>query len=396
MLTTCPECELPVSDKALTCPHCGFPLKRESPARRKTRTKRMRLPNGFGQISEIKSGNLRNRFRVMVTVGKDEYGKPICKILKPQGYFATYNEAYAALVEYNRSPYDLTDSTTVDELHEKWVAHHYPMLTGKSLAYNYNTAWKRCSKIYKMRVADVRSIHLKRCLEEAPTPVTKKMMKHMLNVMFDYAVEEGYVDKNYARAFHLDKDITRQMEAGRKEHVAFSDDEMSLLWTSVDAVPYADVILIQCYMGWRPQELTLLRLENVNLEKGFIVGGMKTASGKMRTVPIHPRIRPLIEQRYKEAILHKKEMLINCLDSGDGNMSYAKYRYRFHAVMKKLGIKDHQPHDPRKTFVTMCKRSGVDEYAIKHMVGHVISDITESVYTERDIVWLTNELSKLT
>lgn len=27
MLTTCPECELQVSDKAYTCPHCGYPLK---------------------------------------------------------------------------------------------------------------------------------------------------------------------------------------------------------------------------------------------------------------------------------------------------------------------------------------------------------------------------------
>ena len=27
MLTQCPECELPVSDKANACPHCGYPLK---------------------------------------------------------------------------------------------------------------------------------------------------------------------------------------------------------------------------------------------------------------------------------------------------------------------------------------------------------------------------------
>lgn len=27
MIEKCPECELPVSDKAITCPHCGYPLK---------------------------------------------------------------------------------------------------------------------------------------------------------------------------------------------------------------------------------------------------------------------------------------------------------------------------------------------------------------------------------
>ena len=395
MLTTCPECDLPISDKALSCPHCGYPLKEEAPTKRSPRKKRMRLPNGFGQISEIKGGNLRNRFRAMVTVGKDENGRPICKILKPKGYFATYNEAYAALVDFNRDPYDLDDSITVEEFHKKWVAHHYPTLTGRSLKGTYDAAWKRCSQIYKMRVMDVRPMHLKLCLDEAPTPSTKKTLKIMLDVMFDYAVECDYVDKNYARAFHLDKNIARQAAAERKEHVAFSDDELRTLWDNVDTVSYVDTILIQSYMGWRPQELCLLRIENVNLEKGCIVGGMKTASGKMRTVPIHDRIRHLVEQKYAEAKLNGNENLISCLDSGNGIMTYEKYRVRFYRVMQRLGMEDHRPHDPRKTFVTLCKRANVDEYAIKHMIGHTISDITESIYTERNIEWLKQELMKI-
>ena len=34
-------------------------------------------------------------------------------------------------------------------------------------------------------------------------------------------------------------------------------------------------------------------------------------------------------------------------------------------------------------------------YAIKEMVGHSIKDITESVYTVRDLEWLRNDLEKL-
>ena len=90
MLVKCPECELQVSDKAPACPHCGYPMKPS--VKRKPRAKnnkRRRLPNGFGQISEIKNRNLRNPFRAMVTVGKTQDGKPICKPLKPDSYFAT-------------------------------------------------------------------------------------------------------------------------------------------------------------------------------------------------------------------------------------------------------------------------------------------------------------------
>ena len=43
----------------------------------------------------------------------------------------------------------------------------------------------------------------------------------------------------------------------------------------------------------------------------------------------------------------------------------------------------------------MCKRCKVDEYAIKYMAGHAISDITEKTYTKRDNSWLYEEIEKI-
>lgn len=43
----------------------------------------------------------------------------------------------------------------------------------------------------------------------------------------------------------------------------------------------------------------------------------------------------------------------------------------------------------------MAKKSEVDEYAIKYIVGHKISDITERVYTERNVEWLKSEMEKI-
>ena len=82
MLIKCPECELQVSDKAVSCriadTQCSQVPNQERP--RNKNNKRRRLPNGFGQISEIKTGNLRNPFRAMVSIGKAENGRPYANL----------------------------------------------------------------------------------------------------------------------------------------------------------------------------------------------------------------------------------------------------------------------------------------------------------------------------
>lgn len=393
MLINCPECELQVSDKAISCPHCGFPLK-NSPPRKISNTKRKRLPNGFGQIVEIKNKNLRRPFRAMVTVGKTSEGRPICKILKPEGYFETYNDAYKALIEYNKNPYDLEPDVTVEQLYEKWSEEYFKNLKSNSSVRTITSAWAYCGPVKTMRVKDLRTRHVKNCIETSSASAgVKGRMKSLFNLLLDYAVEYELIDRNYARAFTISENIINEQEENHKGHLSFTDDEMKKLWSKA-GINDVDCILIQCYMGWRPQELCLLRLENVNLDKNTITGGMKTSSGTNRNVPIHPIIRPMIEEKYNEASKEGRSYLLRC--ENGSNLTYDKYRRRFMAVVKDLGLNEgHRAHDPRKQFITMCKKYNVDEYAIKKMVGHEVSDITEAVYTDRPENWLQEEIKKI-
>lgn len=411
MLITCPECELQVSDKASVCPHCGYPM--TGGQKRKPRSKnnkRRRLPNGFGQISEIKNRNLRNPFRAMVTVGKDENGRPVCKPLKPESYFPTYNDAYAALVEYNRNPYDLKPTITVQELYEKWSEEYFKTLKKNSSQRTIKSSWSYCSSIYKMRVSDVRARHIKGCMEEGfvktkdgiktPTAGIKSRIKSMFNLMLDYAVEYELTDRNYARTFSVSDDIVKEQEDAKRGHIPFSDDEIQKLWDNLYTFPYIDVVLIQCYSGWRPQELGLIETTGIDLEKNIMTGGMKTDAGTDRIVPIHPKILPLVKKRYNEAVQTGSKYFITCTDGVTHKentlLTYDKYTSRFKAIVKKLGLNpDHRAHDPRVHFVTQAKRYGVDEYAIKYIIGHQIADITERVYTKRDVDWLQSEIEKI-
>lgn len=411
MLINCPECELQVSDKALFCPHCGYQMKPDAtPKRPRNTNKRKKLPNGFGQISEIKKRNLRNRFRAMVTVGKTYEGKPIVKPLKPESYFPTYNDAYEALVEYNKNPYDLDIAISVKELYDKWSEQYFETFKSESSMRTITSAWAYCSSVYDMRAMDLRARHIKGCMDEGvaiikgkeqhPTAGVKGRIKSMFNLMLDYALEYEIVDKNYSRTFNVSDDIIQEKEEAKRGHIPFKDSEMEILWNNVDIKKYVDVVLIQCYSGWRPQELGLIELKNVDLENWTFMGGMKTDAGKDRVVPIHSKIRALVEKKYKEAIELGSNYLINCTDAkthlGNIAFTYDKYMQRFKKIVNELHLDpQHRAHDGRVHFVTTAKKYNVDEYAIKYIVGHEINDITEKVYTKRELDWLRNEIEKI-
>ena len=412
MLLKCPECELQVSDKAAICPHCGYPMQSNiKPKRQRSKSnKRRRLPNGFGQISEIKNRNLRNPFRAMVSVGKTPTGRPICKPLKPESYFPTYNDAYTALVEYNKNPYDLEPSITTKELYDKWSEEHFKKLKSRSGVYTTSAAWKYCSSVYDMRVMDIRARHIKGCMDEGvaivqgvekkPSAIIKNNIKSLFNLMLDYALEYELVDRNYSRSFNLSDEVIKEVTTVKQGHIPFTDDEINLLWENVNHKRYIDVILIQCYSGWRPQELGLIELENVDLENWTFKGGVKTDSGIDRIVPIHSKIRPFVLQKYEEAKSIGSKYLLNHLDSDQkkrsNKLTYNRYKHGFDKIKNELNLNpEHRPHDGRKHFVTVAKKAGVDEYAIKYIVGHKVTDITEKIYTERELIWLKDEIEKI-
>ncbi len=383
MLINCPECNKEISNKAISCPGCGYPIaKTKRPVKT---TKRMRLPNGFGSISEVKDHYIRKPFYARVACGKRGDGKPKYKSLKPVAYFKTYNEAYAALVEYNKKPYDLDDNMTCGELFDKWFEIKSKEISQSRIRV-ITSAWSYSQSIWQIPIRELRSIHVKQILEDqniknargvTPTAGVRTQMKKTLDMMLDYAVECGFVDTNESRKVKIPKYLTKEIKESRNSHMSFTDDEMNYFWGNINN-DKIKLILIQCYTGWRPNELCTLETKNINLEEDYMIGGSKTEAGKDRTVPIHPKIKELIEYFYNP----NNEYLVN--------INYDTY-YRYF----KDNFPNHRPHDCRKQFVTLAKKYNVDEYAIKRIVGHSISDLTENVYTDRSNEWLLNEISKI-
>lgn len=414
MLLSCPECDQSVSDKAMTCPHCGYPLVKAT-SNKPVKKKHMKLPNGFGRITKLSNKSLRKPYRVMVTIGTDENGKPIGKLLKPVSYFKTYNKAYEALIEYHNHPVDFSVSPLVKDVYERWSTEHFKSLHNPSSIRSINAAWSYCSSTYDMPINTIRPRHIKYCMDEGVVVIkegkhkgetktaplqTKGRIKSLWNLLLDYALEYDLVDKNYARTFEMSKDTIRDIEKVRRGHMIFSDEEMRLLWESLETTAHVDLILFQCYTGFRPQEIGLIETDNVDLDEWTIIGGMKTKAGTNRIVPIHSAIREIVRKKYTESKSCGSKYLFNVYDGqthkGSTFLTYEKYRHRFDKIVDRLGLNpDHRAHDGRKQFITMAKNSNMDEYAIKLIVGHAIVDVTEKVYTERNIQWLRSEIEKI-
>lgn len=391
MLTTCPECSLQVSDLAISCPHCGYPLKPASLKR--TKKKRQRLPNGFGQISKIK-GNLAKPYRAIVTIGTKYNGRPKVAMLKPEAYFRTYNEAYEALLKYNKNPFDLSKPITMNELFEEWAKEKAPELKAPSTLLGDKITWNHAEPIYNMDIREVKKYHIKEVLsQETLTPVIAVRLKKILNQLFLYAIEEDYINENVVKNISMDK-ANKLITSQRTGHIAFTDEELNRLWTVNSEIH--KMIIIACYSGWRPSELVSLKTENINLEEKTMMGGLKTKAGIDRIVPIHPIIMPLIKYFYERARNENSEYLFSNHTKKLDHISYMTYDLKFQEVVSSLSLNEaHTPHDTRVTFITKCKKYNVDEYAIKYMVGHTIKDITERVYTKRDPKWFQEEIKKI-
>lgn len=358
----------------------------------------------------------RKRYRARVTVGWefDEETGRTKQIVKTLGSnYKTKGEASAALAEYLKNPFDIKNKDiTFSQLYEMWfddfIKEH------ESHKYRIKAAYKYCSLLYDKRFRDITILDMKNCINngtrivdrgkykgesKTASPTTKESMKYLFNHLYSYALEARIVDRNYAKEFTLDKKVFKEKEEKRKEKTPFTNEELDKLWKSIEFVPFADMIVYACYSGWRPSELVQLKVEDVDFENGFIKGGIKTSAGKNRLVPIHPLVMGIVKKYYEQAISVNSQYLFNDVTKKKGiGLSYDQYLSRFNKVINTLQLgNEFTPHCTRHTFVSKAKSKDVrmDEYILKLIVGHDINDITEHVYTHRELDELKEEMNKI-
>ena len=164
----------------------------------------------------------------------------------------------------------------------------------------------------------------------------------------------------------------------------FTDEELAVLWKHQQD-PVVRMILIMCYSGFRIGAWADMETHR---EEGFFCGGLKTAAGKHRIVPIHSAIQPLVRE---------------VLSEGKGyycGYSVSWFRRMINKKLTEIGIENenrhHTPHSCRHTFSRLCESYGVREADRKRMLGHSFKgDITNGVYGHRTVEELRTEIEKI-
>ena len=191
-------------------------------------------------------------------------------------------------------------------------------------------------------------------------------------ILFNWAKGDEIVSVNHGSAIELPSVV-------KAEKPTFSDVEIKKMDKHVEAGDvWAGTILILIYTGMRISEMLKLTKFSINRDDWTITGGIKTDAGRDRTIPIHHKIKPLIQYW----LTQPGDRLI----TRDGQAMSADYyrKYLYYPTLKRLEIRRLTPHSTRHTFLTLLDKAKVTTKVQQDLAGHR-SYKTTADYTHPDI-----------
>lgn len=337
----------------------------------------MKHPNGYGTVAKL-SGNRRNPYVVRKTKGWDDRGYPIYETI---GYCPTREAGLILLAQYNNDPWDVDkEKTTFEELFKLWEEKKMPKL-GKSNQLSLKSAYKHCSKLFKMKYKAIRAYNMQECVDNCGKGYsTQAAIKNLFGHLDDFALELDVIKTRYS-------ELVTSAPIPETSKTPFTDEEITALW-NISGEPWVDSVLTFLYTGFRISELLDIQTANVDLEIGTIKGGTKTKAGKDRIVPIHSLILPFITARVNQGgeylFMHNGKKL-----------SSSQYYIFWNEVMKKINA-DHTPHECRHTFRSRLDSAGANKRCIDLIMGHKSRDVGERVYTHKTVQELKDAIELIT
>lgn len=343
----------------------------------------MRLPNGYGSVYKL-SGNRRRPYIAKITTGFRDDGT---QIFKPIGYYQSKEDGLQALALYNHAPYNIDlRNITFTELYNKWLARKNKKIENNDMADNslkiYENVYKNhCNILHNKIFINIKTNDMQKIIDNSSGGFTiKRYIKSLCSQLFSLASEiDVPVNKNYAEFIEIGSEDESTL------HKDITEEHIQLLWNNLD-IEDVDLSLILIYTGLRPNELLSIKKKNVYISDKYMIGGGKTKAGKNRIIPLHDKILPLIKRRLETA----SKYLIS--SKRTPKLTYASFKERWDKMMSRLDL-SYLPYDCRHTCATRLDNAKANKICVKLILGHKIQDITDGVYTHKNISQLVDTIN---
>lgn len=373
----CLKCKTNIDDDSIYCKFCGKKQVKTDKARE------LKKPNGYGSVIKL-SGRRRKPWAVRVTDcivdGKQSY--------RYISYHETKKAALEALAQEQICPTSPKTKITLSELFDEWKQTKAYQSLSRDTQYNYDAAYNHLSPLHNTVFNDLRTVHLEKLidgLEKNGKPLSsssKNKVKLLCGLLYKYAMQNDICNKNYAQFIKLTKQE-------KKEKEIYNQDEIKILFEH-DNEPDVDTILILIFSGMRINEMLMLSKNDIDLENDTITGGLKTDAGRNRVIPIHPKIKKYILNRYAKAT----DKLFTKNDNEPISDNYYRKNI-YYPLLERLGIQKKTIHCTRHTTATLLAECGADVNAIKQILGHTSYAFTADTYTHVNVNFLQEAISKI-
>lgn len=278
--------------------------------------------------------------------------------------------------------YDLEHPViTMQRVIDEWSEFHEPEVTYKTWL-GYQTHIKGIETEFKGKeIKDVTHLDIARMLQgmakKRYAARTVKTRMNVINMVMEFAVYEGYIDKNPCNLVRAPKGLKK----GKRELP--SDDEMNKAKNGLSC-HFGLFAYFLLFTGLRRGEALAIKWEDINFQEGYInvyksvyfknnrpeLKGTKTESG-VRRVPLLTPLKTVLKD-----IKPQKGYLFG----GETPMTEQALRRAWQRYCKESGVTI-TPHQLRHAFATMLFNAGIDAKMAQDFLGHSDYKTTVEIYT---------------
>lgn len=338
---TCRKCNQLLPNAALYCCFCG--VKQAIPAHSPKRR-----GNGQGTVYKTADG----KYRAVVTVSYVTAPDGTHRRKTRSRRFTKKSDALLYIPQLFDAPAK-TKAVTLYQLHEQYLQSKDYESLGASQHDKMRYAWNRLAPLYSMKITDITVADMENTINAATeTYYPARDMKVLLSHLFTIAVKSELVTANKTEYIDLP-------DPPKAKRQSWTREEVDAMWKDYqDGNAFAAYPLIMCYSGLRHGELNTLKLENIDLNRHIMIGGIKTEAGTDREIPIHDRILPLIAA----IIPQNTEYLCELTDTA--------FYWRYWSMIDRIGIRRLPPHTCRHWYFSSMTAAGVQSGIITETGGH--------------------------